>query len=51
MAGGGVLKDRRDLHRDENIGCEAPDGVWGPGDTGGAGVYITAFREDIKIVK
>lgn len=50
MAGGGVLEDRRDLHRDENIGCEA-HGVWGPGDAGGAGVCIAAFGRDVGMVE
>ena len=36
MGAGGVLEDRRDIHRDENIESEAPDGVWGPGVAGGA---------------
>jgi len=51
VAGGGVLEDRRDLHRDENIGCEAPDGVWGPGDAGGAGVCIAVFGRDVGMVE
>ena len=51
MAAGGVLEDRRDLYRDENIECEAPDRVWGPGNAGGAGVCIEAFGRDVGMVE